>query len=516
MLTRFIRIQLIIFTVVTIIALLVLCLYYVRLPAYLGVGQYELKAQLPAAGGLYVTSNVSYAGTTIGKVTSVEPNKFGAEATMSISNDYKIPVDASANVHSVSAVGEQYLDLVSDGKSDKFFSSGQTITKSTIPTPIGDTLDAANNALAALPADKVSKLLDETSQAVGGLGPALQRLVDSTTVLANGFKENTGQLNDITDNVGPLLDTQINTQGDISTFTTNLNNVTGQAAEKDQVLRRALAQAGPTGGGVAVVFNDLKESLPQTLANVAIVADMLKRYNKGLEQTLVILPEGASAAQAVAAPYKNSASLDLALAINQPPPCLTGFLPASEWRAPADTSIAPIPDGLYCKIPKDFQANVVRGARNFPCQDVPGKRAATPEECHSNEPYTPLGTNPYYGDPNQVLNCPAPAGRCDQPPKPGLVFPAPSVNNGRNPLPANELPGTPPPTSDPLTAPGTGSVQCSGQQPNPCVYTPAQGPAAVYSPSSGQVVGSDGTKYAVTNSSSTGDDGWKDMLAPTS
>ena len=516
MLTRFIRIQLIVFGVVTLVALLVLCLYYVRLPAYLGVGQYTLKAQLPAAGGLYVTSNVTYGGSTIGKVTEVEPTETGAVATMSISNDYQIPLDSSANVHSVSAVGEQYLDLVSDGKSDKFFSPGQTITKSTIPTPIGETLDATNKALAVLPADKVSKLLDETSQAVGGLGPALQRLVDSTTVLANGFKENTGQLNDITDNVGPLLDTQIATQNDISTFASNLNNVTTQGAEKDQVLRSALAQAGPTGSGVAVVFNDLKDSLPQTLANVAIVADMLKRHNAGLEQTLVILPEAAAAAQTVAAPYKNSAALDLALAINQPPPCLTGYLPASEWRAPADTSPAVKPNGLYCKIPKDFQANVVRGARNYPCEDVPGKRAASPEECHSNEPYTPLGTNPYYGDPNQVLNCPAPAGRCDQPPKPGLVFPAPSVNNGRNPLPANELPGTPPPTSDPLTAPGTGSVQCSGQQPNPCVYTPAQGPAAVYSPSSGQVVGSDGTKYAVTNSSSTGDDGWKDMLAPTS
>lgn len=516
MLTRFIRIQLIVFAVVTLIALLVLCLYYVRLPAYFGIGQYTLKAELPAAGGLYTTSNVTFGGSTIGKVTAVEPTERGALATMSISDDYRIPLDTSANVHSVSAVGEQYLDLVPVGKSKEYFAPGQTITKSTVPTPIGDTLDAANNALSVLPADKVSKLLDETSQAVGGLGPALQRLVDSTTVLANGFKENKGQLNDITDNVGPLLDTQIATQDDISTFSANLNTVTTQGAEKDQVLRRALAQAGPTANGVAVIFGDLKDSLPQTLANVAIVADMLKRHNAGLEQTLVVLPQAGSAAQAVAAPYKGSAALDLALAINQPPPCLTGFLPASEWRAPADTSIAPIPDGLYCKIPKDFQANVVRGSRNFPCSDVPGKRAASPEECASNEPYTPLGTNPYYGDPNQVLNCPAAAGRCDQPPKPGLVFPAPSVNNGRNPLPANELPGTPPPTSDPLTAPGSGTVQCSGQQPNPCVYTPAQGPAAVYSPSSGQVVGSDGTKYAVTNSSNTGDDGWKDMLAPTS
>jgi phospholipid/cholesterol/gamma-HCH transport system substrate-binding protein len=176
--------------------------------------------------------------------------------------------------------------------------------------------------------------------------------------------------------------------------------------------------------------------------------------------------------------------------------------------------MAPLPPATYCKIPKDFQGNVVRGARNYPCADVPGKRAATPAECHGNEPYQPLGTNPWYGDPNQILTCPAPAARCDQPVKPGYVIPAPSINNGRNPLPANELPGTPPPSSDPLTAPGQGSVACSGQQPNPCIYTPASGPTAVYSPSSGEVVGSDGVTYSVTNSSKTGDDGWKEMLAP--
>ncbi len=122
--------------------------------------------------------------------------------------------------------------------------------------------------------------------------------------------------------------------------------------------------------------------------------------------------------------------------------------------------MAPLPSGTYCKIPKDYQGNVVRGARNYPCADVPGKRAATPKECRSNEPYVPLGTNPWYGDPNQILNCPAPAARCDQPVKPGLRDPGAVVNNGMNPLPADQLP--PPrataPTSDPLSPPGQGTV----------------------------------------------------------
>jgi len=148
------------------------------------------------------------------------------------------------------------------------------------------------------------------------------------------------------------------------------------------------------------------------------------------------------------------------------------------------------------------------------CADVPGKRAATPRECRSSKPYVPLGTNPWYGDPNQNLTCPAPAARCDQPVKPGLVIPAPSVDNGLNPLPADRLQGTPPPVSDPLRRPGSGTVQCNGQQPNPCIYTPSSLGAAIYDVQSGKVVGPDGVVYSVENSRNIGDEGWKQMLAP--
>jgi phospholipid/cholesterol/gamma-HCH transport system substrate-binding protein len=524
-LTRFIKIQLVLFTILTIIAIVALGWYYLRVPSLVGVGQYKLYADLPRSGGLYGTANVTYRGTQIGKVTAVDPTENGARAEMSIDSRYKIPADATANVHSVSAIGEQYLDLVSTGNPGQYLSDGQNVgslADNSVPSEVGPALDAANKGLAVLPKEKIDSLLTETSEAVGGLGPALQRLVDSTTNIAQGFKDNIPQVNDIIAHSTPILQSQADSGDNIEQWSRNLNIIAAQSAEQDAALRSGLQQAAPTLDQVSAVFSGVRDSLPQTLANLAVVIDMLKRYHKGLEQTLVILPQGASVAEAGTL-FDNLGQLPLALSINQPPPCLTGFLPASEWRSPADTSMAPLPTGTYCKIPKDFQANAVRGARNYPCADVPGKRAATPRECHSNEPYTPLGTNPWYGDPNQILSCPAPAARCDQGVNPGRgVIPAPSVNNGLNPLPADQLP--PPsvasaPTSDPLSPPGRGSVQCSGQQPNPCTYTPAQGPpgsTAVYSPSSGEVVGPDGVRYNVSNSSNPGDDGWKEMLAPAS
>lgn len=516
MLTRFVWRQLILFGLISLVTAVALGWYYLRIPTAVGIGQYTLKAELPASGGLYRTSNVTYRGQTIGTVTDVEPTERGAAVTMSIADQYKIPIDALANVHSVSAVGEQYLDLVSPGSPDQYFLPGQTIRKGTVPTEIGPALDAANRGLGALPADKISGLLDETAQAVGGLGPALQRLVNATQALAGDFKTNIADINDIIQNSAPIIDSQVNSGDSIRRWSRNLDILAAQTAENDPYVQRILTQAAPTADLVNEVFGDIRESLPQTLANLEIVLDMLRRYHKGVEQLLVAYPQGAAEGQTVTASFPGYATLDTALTINQPPPCLSGFLPATEWRSPADTSLAPMPSGTYCKIPQDTPANAVRGARNLPCVDVPGKRAATPRECRDPNPYVPAGTNPWYGDPNQILTCPAAAARCDQPVKPGFVIPAPSVNNGMNPAPADRVPGTPPPISDPVSRPGSGVVQCNGQQPNPCVYTPAAPPAAVYSPQRGELVSPDGVRYSVENSTKTGDDGWKDMLAPPS
>src|ERR1700737_1768276 len=183
MLTRFIRIQLVLFAIFTVIALVLLGWYYLRLPSLAGLGQYTLHAELPASGGLYETSNVTYRGIQIGKVTEVEPTEKGARATMSIDNRYKIPVNAVANVHSVSAIGEQYLDLVATGNVTQYLADGQTIHEGTVPEEVGPALDSANRGLAVLPKEKIDTLLTEAAQSVGGLGPALHPLVDSTTAI---------------------------------------------------------------------------------------------------------------------------------------------------------------------------------------------------------------------------------------------------------------------------------------------------------------------------------------------
>lgn len=514
-LTRTIRIQLVIFTALTIASLVGLGWYYLRLPSLLGVGHYTLLLELPVAGGLYPSANITYGGATIGKVTEVRPTENGVRATLSIDDHYRIPVDVSANVHSLSAVGEPYLELVVADDAGPYLSAGQIITNATVPSPVSQLLDTAQRALDALPHDKIPTVLDETSRAVGGLGPILQQLVNSTQLFVSETHTNMSDIQDIIDNSAAVIDSQADSGEDIKNWSTDLATLAAQTAANDQTLRSVLSQAAPATDDVTELLSSVQESLPQVLGNVAIVTDMLKRYQAGVEQLLVVLPQGASIAQTVTTVYPGKAAMDFNLALNQPPPCLTGFLSPSQWRSPSDTSREPLPTAVqYCKIPKGA-ATAVRGARNYPCTDIPGKRAATPQECRSDQPYLPAGTNPWYGNPEQIRSCPAPGARCDQPVEPGRVIPAPTVNNGVNPLPADQLPEPSAAASDSLTPPGQGTIQCSGQQPNQCTYTPTSGIAAAhYDVSAGLVTGPDGVEYVVNNSTSLGDQGWKQMLSP--
>ena len=89
MLTRFVRNQLIIFTIASIIGVAVMLFAYMQVPTLLNVGRLTVTLEMPAAGGLYRYANVTYRGVQIGKVKSVELTDHGAEAVLSLNTSPK-------------------------------------------------------------------------------------------------------------------------------------------------------------------------------------------------------------------------------------------------------------------------------------------------------------------------------------------------------------------------------------------------------------------------------------------
>ena len=74
---------------------------------------------------------MTYRGVQIGKVTAIGLTPNGAKATLTIDTSPKIPADLQAEVRSISAVGEQYVDLLPRTDSPPYLDDGSVITKDT-------------------------------------------------------------------------------------------------------------------------------------------------------------------------------------------------------------------------------------------------------------------------------------------------------------------------------------------------------------------------------------------------
>ena len=393
MLTRFVRIQLAIFTVVSIIGVAAMAFGYVQLPTLMGLGRVEVKLELPTSGGLYRFSNVTYRGVEVGKITDIRITKTGAVATMSLARSPRIPADLDADVRSVSAVGEQYVDLRPRTDSGPYLENGSVITAENISLPpaVGPVLDRVSNLVATFPKDRLGDLLNETYKGFNGAGFDFGSLLDSGATISrdlNGIADQTKQL---ADDSRPLLEGQAATSDAIRTWSRSLAGFTGQLQSDDEKFRNLLQRFPGFSDEVSGLLTDLKPTLPVLLANLGTVSEILMTYNASLEQLLVILPPYFAQQQSYSSTGDSNGSArgDFAATVSDPPACTVGFLPPSSWRSPDDVSDIDTPDGLYCKLPQDSPISV-RGVRNFPCIRKPGKRAPTIQICNSDKNYEPL------------------------------------------------------------------------------------------------------------------------------
>ena len=166
MLTRFVRTQLILFTIAAIVGVAVMAFAYMQVPTLLGMGRVNVTLKLPATGGLYQFSNVTYRGSQIGKVTGVKLTEDGAEATLSLDRRPQVPADLKAAVRSMSAVGEQYVDLLPNTNSGPYLEDGSVIAadRTSIPQAVGPMLDQVSALMDTIPKEKLAKLQMEFNQ----------------------------------------------------------------------------------------------------------------------------------------------------------------------------------------------------------------------------------------------------------------------------------------------------------------------------------------------------------------
>lgn len=410
-LTKWIKIQLALFAIITVVAGTVMVFQYINVPAMFGIGRYTVTVELPRAAGLYGGANVTYRGTKVGRVSAVRLTDTGVSAELSLRSDVPIPADLGAEVHSTSAIGEQYVALIPDSGGGPALADGDVIPvrRASVPPDIATLLDAANRGLQAIPRESVKTVIDESATAVGGLGPELSRIVTGGTQVAAEARKNLDPLVALIERAKPVLDSQAESAESIQAWATHLADLTGQLQGSDDAFAGLLGQGARAAGEAQQLMEQLRPTLPVLMANLLGIGRLGVAYQPAIEQLLVLLPMGVQvmAGGTVANRGTDHPGLVLSfnLNLNLPPPCTTGYLPAQQQRIPTEIDTPDRPaDDLYCRIPQDSWM-AVRGARNLPCLTKPGKRAPTAKMCNSDQEYVPLndGFN-WKGDPNGTLS----------------------------------------------------------------------------------------------------------------
>ncbi|PRC46597.1 virulence factor Mce, partial [Mycobacterium sp. ITM-2017-0098] len=282
-------------------------------------------------------------------------------------------------VRSVSAVGEQYVDLVPRSDSAPYLDDGSVIVadQTSIPQPVGPMLDQMSALVESIPEGQLGGLLDESFNALNGTGYDLASLFDSSALLAADANRVGDRTRALIDDSRPLLDGQVDTTDATRTWARSLAGITSQIAEDDAQVRTILQTGSGAADEARQLLDQLKPTLPILLANLTSVGQIGVTYHPSIEQLLVLLPPYLAATQSYGSSLNNPTGMALSefsLTLGDPPACSVGFLPPSSWRSPADLSDIDTPDGLYCKLPQDSPIGV-RGTRNFPCLGQPGKRA---------------------------------------------------------------------------------------------------------------------------------------------
>jgi phospholipid/cholesterol/gamma-HCH transport system substrate-binding protein len=498
MIDRLTKIQLAIFALVTVVTLTIMIIFYLRLPSTLGIGTYAVSADFEAGGGIYKNANVTFRGVEVGRVKDVALNHTGVTTQMRLNSGTKIPSNVTATVKSVSAIGEQYIDLVppkDKPASTVKLRNGDRIEHTEIGKDVAELLKRAETLVNSIGDTKLRELLHEAFVATNGTGPELARVIESARLLVDEANVNYPKISQLIDQADPFLQAQIRAGGDIKSLADGLARFTTELRQADPQLRNTLATAPGAIDEANSAFSGIRPSFPALAANLANLGRVGVIYNKSIEQLLVVLPAlfAAITTAAGGAPQDEGAKLDFKLDLNDPPPCAVGFVPPPLMRTPADESVRELPRDMYCKTAQN-DPSTARGARNYPCQEFPGKRAPTVQLCRDPKGYVPTGRNPWRGPP-VPYNTPLTNGLNVLPPNkfpyippgadpdPGVPMvgpPPPGVLPGPGPAP-HQPAFAPPPPNDSGPPPGNPSWMPPGVPPEPPLlpypkYLPPPGP----------------------------------------
>lgn len=372
MISRLARWQLIVFVVVAVVAIAYAGATYARLDKLVGIGTYTVHADFSDSGGIFTNAEVTYLGTPVGRVGSLELRPDGVRVNLTMnSGDAKVPASAQAVVANRSAIGEQYVDLRPSTRGGPYLKEGSVITNTSIPVPVQDVVSSAIDFTQSVPLDDLRTVVTELGKAFDNNGENLRVLVDSLANLTKSGNDNLPQTISLIRNSDTVLSTQAAQSDEILNWSRNIGVIAAQLSSSDPDIRRLLTTGQTSASQISALIERSGGDVTTALRDLGKDIRNVSGAFFGVSPALALLSAVSSASYTIAQ-GDGTIRFALVLETNNPPACTFGYektqqIIAEQKRKNPNFDINyddfPFNTDAKCDLPQGSPSSV-RGAQN--------------------------------------------------------------------------------------------------------------------------------------------------------
>ncbi len=379
MITMRTRVQLLVFVIITLLGVTYVGARYAQLDRVIFDQSYEVAAHLPDSGGSFAGGEVTYRGTTIGRIDRMELTDAGVTAYLDIDEEWdEIPAETLTVVGNRSALGEQYIDLqplVDDGP---YLEDGSEIAmeQARLPIPTVKLLSDVSTTVANIDQDALKTVVSEFGKAFEGTGDDLGQFIDTSNSFIQTANENFEITTSLIRQSRTVLQTQLDKSSAIRSFSKNLALFSGALASSDNSLRALIGTGSATAKELRSFIEENDVDLAGLFNNLRTVGDLQVKYLDGIEQLLVVYPFVVEGGFSVVAKDPNTGQYDahFGIVLTEHPLCHNGY-ESTNVRPPSDGSNAEMNVNARCTEPPSKTtargAHTAPAARPAPANSVP-------------------------------------------------------------------------------------------------------------------------------------------------
>jgi len=261
-------------------------------------GTYEVTAYFEKAIGLFPNSDVDILGVPVGKVTSVEPVGDRVKVEMRISDRYKVPGDAFAQIVPISVIADRFVQLHPPYESGAFLEDGAVLDtdQTQIPAELDDVFKQLKKLLEAIePGEEgepgaLGSLIVALNEALADREKDLKGTIVNTSALTGALADAQDDLSGLLINLDDLFQKLATRSGSIASLNRNFALVMGALAASREDLEGTLVNLADMTNEVARVVKTHRSRLGQDLRLASNVLSKIVENRGSVEESLSWLP----------------------------------------------------------------------------------------------------------------------------------------------------------------------------------------------------------------------------------